>query len=304
MKINSSQLIGIEAGTDKLHGAENAALQHAKHAEKKTDTVADAVVVEFSRSHARAEAYAPHALRAESARAEASPAPAAATEVPQGTRVDINMHVKELIADETADKAGTLVMGENSSLKMNAHVDTLAGGSGGTIRMEDGASLKLNLHADRIEGNSGTMVVGEDASVQMNLHEGTAVSGGALEVAGGSTMKATVRVDILAAAAPQPPAGQVPAAPVVPKEGNTTSLDAFTAVQTLQPQAVKQAEGRDEKEQVKEEGEDKNEDPRWRLYREVLDSMHDKPGWRQGLGRGGDQAGDTQTAHVKVHVRS
>lgn len=184
----------------------------------------------------------------------------------------------------------------------------MSGGNGGTLILEDGASLKMNVHAGKLEGNGGTLVVGKDASLKMDVHADTVVTGGSIVVSNGMEVKSRVMVDVLASATPGSPANPPPAAPaLVPKEGKVSSLDAFAAVQTMQTKAVQQTNGRDEKEQAKSEGDEarQNEDPRWRLYREVLDSMTSKPGLHRALGHeNGKDSSDSSASQGKLHVRN
>jgi hypothetical protein len=321
--IDLGHRLRLDQGTDKLRGLEHAALQHTKRDEHKQETsIQSAVVVETGRSTAKAEAYAParsEAMGHESQQkptANTAPSPLPGTNstvaVAEDSRIKINTHFKELVAHEAATAArteapaesGSVVVGEGASLKMNVHADRVNSG-GGTILLDDGASLKMNVHVGQLEGSGGSIIVGQGASLQLNLHADTAVSGGSIVVMDGAKVKSTVQVDVLAASAPTGSIKSTPAAVSAPmaQEGNSSSLDPFVAVQTIQPQAVKQASGRDEKEQLKSDDDEagQNEDPRWRLYREVLDSMNTKPGLRRALGRAYGKEPSSQ--HGKPHEK-
>lgn len=132
--VSAGQQVSLEQGTDKPRGLENAALQRAKHDERKQEAMPNAVVVELGRSAAKAEAYAPPATRMESAGLDLQQKPTTTTNsnqradsnatfsVGEDARVKINLHVKELAAEAAAD-SGTVVVGEGASLKMNVHAD-------------------------------------------------------------------------------------------------------------------------------------------------------------------------------------
>jgi hypothetical protein len=81
---------------------------------------------------------------------------------------------------------------------------------------------------------------------------------------------------MVVAASPGAPASAPPVAPVlVAKVGTFSSLDAFAAVQPMQPQALRQADRHDDTEESANDDPQtsRGEDPRWRMYRNVLDSV-------------------------------
>jgi hypothetical protein len=148
-----------------------------------------------------------------------------------------------------------------------------------TIVMEDGASLKLSTGSGQAEVGGGPQVVSDGASSQLNLHADTTVAGGSIVVMDVGKMKSSVRVDVVAAAAPGAPATAPLAAPVlVAKVGTFSSLDAFAAVQPMQPKALTQADRHDDTEETANDTypTSHGEDPRWRKYQAVLDGRKSK----------------------------
>jgi hypothetical protein len=165
--------------------------------------------------------------------------------VAQSARVHVGVHVKSRIEPEgQAGPGGSLVMAEGSSLKINAHIDTLiGGGGGGRIVLEEGASLKINAHVGTLVagGGGGTIVVGAGASLQINLHAETMVAGaGRLEVADGASVKLNLH------AKPEPVKLELP--PIASRKAA--------------PAAEKEGEGDDPLKDIK--------DLRWRLLRDVI----------------------------------
>lgn len=143
------------------------------------------------------------------------------------------------------------------------------------VMMEDGASLKLSTSSGQVEGGGRPQVVSDGASSQLNLHADTTVAGGSIVVMDAGKMKSSVRVDVVAAAAPGAPTTAPPVASVlVAKVGTFSSLDAFAAVQPMQPKALAQADRHDDTEEAANDTRETGQgvDPRWRKYQEVLDS--------------------------------
>jgi len=206
------QQVALAQGADRLRGLDNAALQHARHAESGPEaTVPQAVVVELGRSSGEAATYAPPVARAES-----------------------------------------------------------------TIVLENGTSLKLSAKAGQSEGGGGPQRVSEGAPLELNLHASTTVAGGSIVVMDVAKVRASVQVDMVVAASPGAPASAPPVAPVlVAKVGTFSSLDAFAAVQPMQPQALRQADRHDDTEEAANDDAqtERSQDPRWRMYKTTLDSV-------------------------------
>jgi hypothetical protein len=144
-----------------------------------------------------------------------------------------------------------------------------------TIVLQNGASLKLSASSGSAEGGGGAQVVSEGASTQLNLRADTTVVGGSMVLMDGGKMTSSVRVDVVAAAAPGTPATAPPVAPVlVAKVGIFSSLDAFAAVQPMQPKSLTQANRHDDTEEAANDTHPTShgEDPRLRKYQVVLDS--------------------------------
>jgi hypothetical protein len=144
-----------------------------------------------------------------------------------------------------------------------------------TIVLGNGTSLKLSASSGSTEGAGGPQVVSDGDSLQLNQRTDTAVVGGSMVVMDMGKMKSSVRVDVVAAAAPGAPANASPVAPVlVAKVGTFSSLDAFAAVQPMQPKALTQADRHDDTEEAANETPPTShgEDPRLRKYQVVLDS--------------------------------
>jgi hypothetical protein len=148
-----------------------------------------------------------------------------------------------------------------------------------TIVLENGATLKLTASSGPAEGGGGPQLVSDGDSLQLNLHADTTVAGGSMVVMDMGKMKASVRVDVVAAAAPGTPANAPPMAPIlVAKVGTFSSLDAFAAVQPMQPKALTQADRHDNAEESANDTDPTShaEDPRWRKYQHVLDSRRSR----------------------------
>jgi hypothetical protein len=144
-----------------------------------------------------------------------------------------------------------------------------------TIVLANGAALKLGVKAGQAAGGEGSQPGSDGASSQLNLHANTTVVGGSIVVMDVARMKSSVQVDMVAAAAPGASANALPVAPVlVAKVGTFSSLDAFAAVQPMQPKALRQADRHDDTEDAANDTCETGhgEDPRWRKYQDVLDS--------------------------------
>lgn len=291
----SSSIQAIENGTEKLRGLDNAAVQRAKH-----DTpVSPPVVVELGRTRESAGTYAPPIRRVETETAakavnkraaenvEATEQ-ASADRLAAGASVQINEHVRS--AGEGTSGAN-VVAGAEANLKINAHLSTVDG-TGGTIVVKEGAALKINAHVGNAGADSGTVVVGEDISTQINIHA-TSVSAGTLLAADGDIGRADVKIDAVVAAAnakansaaPTPTSSVTNAS--TPVHPVATSLRAFQAVQPLESQAVKQADGRSASESSSSDDTQRMEDPRWAAYRQVIEGMQNNRGKQAGHKHGG-----------------
>jgi hypothetical protein len=148
-----------------------------------------------------------------------------------------------------------------------------------TIVLEDGASLKLSASSGQADGGGGPHGASDGVSAQLGLNVDTTVAGGSIVVMDVGKMKASVRVDVVAAAAPGAPANASPVAPVqVAKPGTFSSLDAFAAVQPMQPKALTQADRHDDTEEAANDTRESDHgvDPRWRKYKDVLDSRQSR----------------------------
>lgn len=148
-----------------------------------------------------------------------------------------------------------------------------------TIVLENGTALKLSAKSGQSEVDGGPQRVSEGAPSELNSHANTTVAGGAIVVMDAAKVRASVQVDIVVAASPGAPAGAPPVAPVlVAKVGTFSSLDAFAAVQPMQPQALRQADRHDDTEESAndEPQTERSEDPRWRIYKNTLDSVRSR----------------------------
>jgi hypothetical protein len=300
---SSSSIQAIENGTEKLRGLENAAVQRAKHDKQvppSADTqVSPSVVVELGRPRESSGTYAPPIRRVEvetvakavNARAtenvQATEQATADQHLAEGASVRINEHVRNV----GGTTGSSVVVGEGASLKINSHLGTAAG-TGGTIVVNDGASLKINAHVGSAGPEFGTIVVGEAVSMQLNIHA-TAVSGGSLLAAQGDSGRAEVKIDAVVAAANAKSNPVAPAAiPAVTNASNpvqpvAASLRAFEAVQPLESQAVKQADGRGASKTSSSDNAERAEDPRWAAYRQIVEGMQNKRGKQAGHKHGG-----------------
>lgn len=256
---------------EKLRGLANAAVARAKHEGRQREPaevaaerpLPAAALFEPARNEARLATYAPPST--------------VVVDVADSARIHTNVHIKQMVDGPAGPGGGTLVMGEGSSLKINAHIDTLVGSpGGGTIVLEKGARVEINAHIGTLVAgpDGGTLRVGEDATYRLNLHADVATTGGRVEVPDNVSLKLDVHagwksvVPGPAAVAPGPmPVREL--AQLVPEPEQR--LDAIVREAALPP---------DHRMARKKEVEDADplrelRDVRWRLMRDIV-AMADK----------------------------
>jgi len=174
--------------------------------------------------------------------------------------------------DATVPRAVVVELGRSSTTAAS-YAPPVARAEGAGV-LANGAAAKTGAKAGQAEGGGGP-VVKESVSSHLNQHANTSVAGGSIVVMEVTKMKSSVRVDVVAAAAPGNPANAPPVAPVlVAKVGTSSSLDAFAAVQPMQPKALAQTDRHDDTEEAENDTRETDHavDPRWRKYQEVLDA--------------------------------
>jgi hypothetical protein len=252
---------GVHA-SGRAHGQEVAALAHAKHAAKaKDEREHPAVVVEVGRKHEPAPTYVEQ-LRKDQGVAEAARGLVAA----EDARVHLNLHVEDPAA---VGGGGSVTLGEGARLNVNLHAERVAGG-GGSIVLEDGARLMINAHGGQLAGG-GSLVVGEGATVKVNLHA-ESVKAAPLPTATVVTAKveARAKVEHRQEAKVTEEADQKQSV----REDHAKTVDAAKkakaeALAGLVRPGAEQARAPEKADDPKPT---ENIDPRWRMYRDVIEA--------------------------------